>query len=219
MRILYLEDDADIAEAVVERLGLERYDVVHVTTPNAALTSMSEVPFDLAVLDIMIGRDDAAGFGVAAALRDAGFEGGILFLSARDTVGDRIRGLDLGGDDYLVKPFSLDELVARVRALLRRDLGLRRAIARHGRLEVDLASRIVRWCGRSVDLSDREFSLLELLVHEPERVFRAEELADRVFPAATSGPAIVRVYVGHLRRKLHEDVVVTRQGGYRLGPP
>jgi DNA-binding response OmpR family regulator len=219
VRILYLEDDADIAEAVVERLALEHYDVVHVTTPDAALATMWEAPFDLAVLDVMIGRDAEAGFGVAAALRDAEFGGGILFLSARGAVSDRIRGLDLGGDDYLVKPFSLDELVARVRALLRRDLGLKRAVARHGGLEVDLAGREVRWHGTSVDLSDREFSLLELLVHEPDRIFPAEELADRVFPSATSGPAIVRVYVGHLRRKLHDDVVVTRQGGYRLGPP
>lgn len=217
MRILYLEDELDIAEAVLERLERERYEVVHFTSPEALLGRVADAPVDAAVLDVMIGRDDDAGFELARALREAGYLGAILFVSARDGVADRVHGLDLGGDDYLVKPFSLDELVARVRALLRRDGTLRRAIVEVGRLHVDLVRRVVAWDGDTVDLSDREFALLELLAHDPTRVHPADEIADRVFPAAATGPAIVRVYVGHLRRKLHPEAIVTARGGYRLG--
>jgi two-component system, OmpR family, response regulator QseB len=216
MRILYLEDEADIAEGVAELLTGDRYDVTWVRTLDEAFDALSAAPFDLALLDVMIGDDETAGFGLARTLREAGFEGQVLFLTARDSVSDRVHGLDIGGDDYLVKPFSFDELRARVRALLRRGSSLKQARLQHGALEIDLMARSVRRGGTPVDLSDREFAMLELFVHDSERVFPAAELRDRLFPTA-SGPAVVRVYVGTLRKKLGESVIDTLSGGYRLG--
>lgn len=217
LRILYLEDEPDIAEAVVETLRGDRYEVEWVTSKDEAFTRLAEVTFDLALLDIMIDGDDDAGFLVAASLREAGFEGQVLFLSARDTVEDRVRGLDLGGDDYLVKPFSLQELRARVRALLRRVRQLKRSRFERGPLLIDLVNRHVAWEGHPVDLSPREFAMLEVFVHEPERTFQADELQERLFPGAGSGPTVVRVYVSQLRQKLGEAVIATVPGGYRLG--
>jgi two-component system, OmpR family, response regulator QseB len=217
MRILYLEDEPDIAEGVVELLVSDRYEVVWVRQVDEAFGELASKPFDLALLDVMVAGDDEAGFAVASALRDAGFDGQVMFLTARDRVADRVHGLDIGGDDYLVKPFSFQELRARVRALLRRSSRLKRSQLERGPLCIDLASRSVTWHGETVSLSDREFAMLELFAHEPDRVFRADELLDRLFPNASSGTPIVRVYVGHLRRKLSDDLIATTPAGYRLG--
>jgi DNA-binding response OmpR family regulator len=217
VRILYLEDEPDIAEGVVEALAGDRYEVVWARDPDEAFEALAGSHFDLALLDVMVAGDDEAGFNVAAGLRDAAFGGQVMFVSARASVGDRVHGLDLGGDDYLVKPFSLQELRARVRALLRRVSQLKRSILEHGSLTVDLARRQVRWGGRRIELTDKEFALLELFAHDPERVFSADELRERLFPNAASGPPVVRVYVSHLRQKIVRDVVETVPGGYRLG--
>jgi len=219
VRILYLEDEADIAEAVVELLEHDHYTVIWVTSAAAAFDALAEAPVDLALLDVMIGSDERAGFHVAAAIREAGFGGSILFLSARDAVGDRVEGLDLGADDYLVKPFSVAELRARVRALLRRGASLTGTVLERGALRLDLVARTVSLAGDRVEVSEREFAMLELFAHDPERVVPVTELLDRLFPHATSGPAVVRVYVRNLRKKLGEQVVVTAAGGYRLGSP
>ena len=219
MRILYLEDEHDIATGVVELLRTDRYEVVWVDRLDAAYDALAAAPFDLALLDVMIGSDDAAGFTFAANLRAAGFAGHVLFVSARDAVSDRVRGLDLGGDDYLVKPFSGDELRARVRALLRRIAPLKQTVLERGRLRIDLAQRTVSLDGQVVDLREREFAMLEFMAHEPDRPIPVEELLDRLFPNALSGPTVVRVYVSTLRKKLGDDVVETVPGGYRLGKP
>ncbi len=128
-----------------------------------------------------------------------------------------MRGLDLGGDDYLVKPFELEEYAARVRALLRRGSPVKKSRFERGPLAVDLAARRVFWRGREVALTGREFALLELLILNPERVFTAEELLERLFPGTESGLKIVRVYIHRLRQKLGPEVVATVPGGYRLG--
>ena len=219
MRILYLEDEPDIATAVVELLRADRYEVVWVDHLDAAYAALADAPFDLALLDVMIGGDDTAGFTFAADLRAAGFDGQVLFVSARGAVSDRVHGLDLGGDDYLVKPFSGDELRARVRALLRRTAPLKQTVLERGALRIDLARRSVTRDGEAVELSEREFALLELMAHEPDRPFPVEELLDRLFPSAVSGPTVVRVYVSTLRKKLGDATVETVPGGYRLGTP
>jgi len=219
VRILYLEDEHDIATGVVELLRADRYEVVWVDRLDAAYEAVASAPFDLALLDVMIGPDDSAGFTLAADLREAGFEGHVLFVSARDAVSDRVRGLDLGGDDYLVKPFSADELRARVRALLRRSAPLKQAVLERGALRIDLATRTVSRDEQPVELSEREFAMLELMAHEPDRPFPVEELLDRLFPSAASGPTVVRVYVSALRKKLGDDAIETVPGGYRLGRP
>ena len=120
MRILVMEDEPDIAEAIVDVLRADRFDPLWVRDPEAALEAFVERDVATAVLDVMIGADADAGFRLAARLRESGYDGAILFLSARDATEDRVRGLDLGADDYLVKPFDLRELAARVRALARR---------------------------------------------------------------------------------------------------
>jgi DNA-binding response OmpR family regulator len=132
VRILLVEDEHDIAEPLADMLRSQRYDVTWAPNAVCARRSMAEREFDMAVLDVMLPEGEDAGFRLAEWLRDAEFLGGILFLTARDSVADRISGLDLGGDDYLVKPFSFQELLARIRALSRRTAQTRSAVLRRG---------------------------------------------------------------------------------------
>jgi DNA-binding response OmpR family regulator len=217
VRILVLEDEPDIAEAVVDALTRDHHHVTWATDAVAAAAAAAERTFDLAVLDVIVGGDDDAGFRLASDLRRGGFLGPLLFTTARDAVEDRVRGLDLGGDDYLVKPYSLVELRARVRALLRRETPVKGTDMAHGPLRIDLAARRVWWEDREVDLSARAFALLEVLALHPDQAFSATELQERVFPDAESGGIVVRVYVRQLRQKLGPEVVATVAGGYRLG--
>lgn len=219
MRVLLVEDEADLARALVAVLAQERYQVAWAGTPEDALDQVSDAEPDLLILDVMFPDDEDGGFHLAASLRSAGLDAPILFLTARDDVDDRVRGLDLGGDDYLAKPFEISELLARVRALLRRDGHARAAVLERGPLRLDFAARSVRWEGSEVDLSDREFALLEMLALNPGRAFAVDELVDRLFPQAASGGYAVRTYVFRLRSKLAPDVVRTIPGGYRLGVP
>ncbi len=217
MNILVVEDERDIAEPVVQLLRAQRYDVAWAASLEGAFEAFAARDFDLAVLDVMLPEGEDAGFDLAEGLRDAGFGGSILFLTARDSVEDRIRGLDLGGDDYLIKPFSLKELLARVRALLRRESPTKSATFRRGDLEVDFGKRQVSWRAREVRLSEREFTMLELFALHPPKVFSVDDLLDRFFPDAASGHRVVRVYVKQLRHKLRDDVITTVPGGYTLG--
>lgn len=217
MRIVILEDEADIADAVADVLRRDGYVVVWAADRGAFFDAVAEAPTDLVILDVMLPEGEEAGFDIARRLRSVDFEGSILFMTARDAVDDRIAGLDLGGDDYLLKPFSLRELRARVRALLRRSGSARSARLVRGRLAVDLAARSAHWDGIRLALSEREFAMLELFLHEPERTWSTHELLDRLFPDASSGPAVVRVYVRQLRTKCDPDLIETVRGGYRLG--
>jgi two-component system, OmpR family, response regulator QseB len=219
MTILLLEDETDIAEPVVEALTDDRYEVVWVRDVAAAHDAIADRAFDLLLLDVTLPRDEDAGFGFASEVRAAGYDGAVMFVSARDAVADRIRGLDLGGDDYLVKPFSLDELLARVRALVRRRSQTKQSVVERAPLRVDLADRSVAWAGRAVGLTDREFAMLELFALHPDRIFTVDELLERFFPDAASGHRVVRVYVSQLRQKIDATVIETVAGGYRLGSP
>ena len=160
MHILFLEDERDLAQPVTQLLRAQRYNVNWVTSSEAAYEALGEREYDLAILDVMLPEGEDAGFELAEGMRQAGFAGNILFLTARDSVEDRIRGLDIGGDDYLIKPFSLKELLARVRALLRRESQTRSASFSRGALEVGFARRNVIWAGDEVRLSEREFAML-----------------------------------------------------------
>lgn len=218
LRILVLEDQADIAEALVDVLQRARYRVTLARTLDEAYEAMAAGNYDLAILDVMLPHNDDAGFEFAADLRAVGYTGQIMFTSARDVECDTVRGLDLGGDDYLVKPFGLAEFMARVRALLRRTADTKRSVLERPPLQVDLTTRRVAWSGEEVDVSDREFAMLELFALYPERVFTVDELLERFFPDASSGASVVRVYVSQLRHKIAEDLIRTVAGGYRLGP-
>ncbi|ADR36021.1 response regulator transcription factor [Oceanithermus profundus] len=217
MRILLVEDEASLREPMAAYVRSMGYDVDEADSIEAAREALYDAEPDLVILDVMLPEGVDAGFEFASELREAGFDGPVLFITARDAVEDRVRGLDLGGDDYLTKPFSLEELAARVRALLRRQGSVRRSFFERGPLRVDYAARKVHWQGREVALSGREFALIELFSLHPDRVYSAEELLERLFPGTDSGLKIVRVYVHRLRTKLGPEVVQTVAGGYRLG--
>ena len=218
MRILIVEDEPDLATPLVDLLRRERYEVEWAADAKSAYGLLTKNEFDLAVLDIMLPEGEDAGLDLARTLRDVDFPGQILFLTARDAVADRVEGLDAGGDDYLVKPFSFQEFLARVRALLRRGAGTRRAILERGPLRVEFDSRRIFWSGNEVRLSDREFAMVELFALHPERIFTVTELLGRFFPGADSGAQVVRVYIWQLRNKVAEELIATVPGGYRLGP-
>ena len=217
MRILVVEDHKDVARPVLAMLERERYQVAWAASLAQAEAHFVEGEPDLLVLDVMLPEGDDAGFRFAQQVRAAGYARPILFLTARDAVDDRIAGLDLGGDDYLTKPFDIHELMARVRALLRREGQARSALLERGPLRVDLAQRRVYWQDQEVALSDREFALLELLALYPDKVYRLEELVERLFPRAEAGAHTVRMYVMRVRSKLAAEAVRTVSGGYQLG--
>ncbi|BDG17302.1 response regulator transcription factor [Thermus brockianus] len=216
MQVLLLEDEPHLGRAVAGALAAQGYGVRWARGLEAAREAFLEGEPDLMILDVRLPEDPDGGFRFAQEVREAGYQGPILFLTARDALEDRVLGLDLGGDDYLVKPFHLEELLARVRALLRRASAVKESRVRLGALEVDLAARAVYVGGKRVDLSLREFALLELFVLHPERVFSPEEVAEKVFGDGERVGA-VKVYVHYLRQKLHPQVVRTVPGGYRLG--
>jgi len=218
MRILIVEDEPDLATPLLELLRRDRYEAEWASDVTVAYERLAGAEFDLLVLDIMLPEGEDAGLELAANVRGAGYAGQILFLTARDAVADRVRGLDAGGDDYLVKPFSFQEFLARVRALLRRGAQTRQAHVIRGPLRVEFDSRRVFWDGRDIRLSDREFGIVELFALNPEKVYSAASLRDRFFPEADSGSQVVRVYIWQLRNKVAEDLLLTVPGGYRLGP-
>lgn len=217
MRVLLVEDHQDLARPLLRVLAQDRYDAVWAKNLREAYAHLAEAEPDLLVLDVMLPEGEDAGFELADELRTAGYSKSILFLTARDAVEDRIRGLDLGGDDYLSKPFDISEFMARVRALLRREGPTKNAMFERGALQVNLALRQVFWSEQEVALTNKEFALLELLVLQPERVYYLEELVERLFPQADSGFITVRMYVMRLRDKLSPQTIQTVPGGYRFG--
>ncbi|MEM7734238.1 MAG: response regulator transcription factor [Deinococcota bacterium] len=216
MFVLVVEDEVTLGDGLGRSLRASGYDVAWAQSLTEARTLLPQRDPDLITLDVMLPEGEHAGFTLAQEIREVSAVP-ILFLTARDAVEDRIHGLDLGGDDYLVKPFSLDEYLARVRALLRRDAQVKKAKLVCGPLELDLARRSAHWQGDLLQLSEREFALLELFAMNPERLYAPAELLDKLFPNADSGLKVIRVYVHYLRQKLSKDAIVTVQGGYRLG--
>ncbi|GGB84155.1 response regulator transcription factor [Deinococcus soli (ex Cha et al. 2016)] len=217
MRVLLVEDEAAIAQAVMRALAAQGYGVRHAPDLEAARDAFPSFAPDLAVLDVGLPGFEDGGFVLAREARSGGFSGPILFLTARDALDDKVHGLDSGGDDYLVKPFELPELLARVRALLRRVTEARSARLVLGELELDLAARHVTWQGGRVALTPREYAVLERLALHPSRVYAPEELLDLIWGEEASGTGVVKVCVHHLRAKIAAGVVRTEALGYRLG--
>jgi two-component system, OmpR family, response regulator QseB len=218
VKLLLVEDDPHIARLVLRALEAHGYQTRHVTTLNAARDALISEEPDGLLLDVQLPDSDEGGFLLAREARAAGFQGSILFMTARDAVSDRIAALDHGGDDYIIKPFDLSELLARVRAVLRRGTQITSNQVQHGQLEVNFKARTVSWAGILTSLSRREFALLERFVLEPERVFGSEEILDLVWSSDGTEPGVVRVFVHHLRSKLGPDVIETVPvWGYRLG--
>jgi DNA-binding response OmpR family regulator len=223
MRILVAEDEHKLA-AVVRR-GLEEHGyAVDVAYDGEDALAMAEVePYDLIVLDIMLPGID--GLTVCRRLRSERRNMPVLMLTARDTVDDRVAGLDAGADDYLVKPFAFRELLARVRALLRRDGLSRDPILRVGDLEVDTVSHEVRRDGRQIELTSKEYAMLEYFMRNPNRVLTRTQIAEHVWDYDfMSMSNVIDVYVRYLRRKLGDDQEprlfrTVRGTGYQLRAP
>jgi len=216
MRLLQVEDDEMIAETVLESMRREGYAIDWAQDGRAAELSLGNGVYDLVLLDLGLPRKD--GFDLLRGYRRQGGEAPVIILTARDAVNDRIRGLDAGADDYLIKPFDLDELAARARALLRRRTGQKQPVYTHGELTLDPAAHEVTKGGVPLALVPREFALLQALIEEPARVFTRAELEDKLYGWGEEvGSNTIEVHVHSLRRKIGAEQVVTVRGvGYRL---
>ncbi len=201
MRILVVDDEPAVRDAVQRALKLESYQVETASDGAEALKSLTVSSPDLMILDLLMPRID--GLEVCRRLRAAGDSTPVLMLTARDSVANRVEGLDAGADDYLVKPFALDELLARVRALLRRSSPEGQEMLRFSDLSMDSVSREVKRGSRPIELTRTEFLLLELFLNNPRRVLTREIILDRVWgfdfgPESNS----LEVYIGYLRKKM-----------------
>ena len=223
MRILVVDDEPDLVAALARGLKREGYAVDTATSGEEALAKASWNPYDLVCLDLNM--PDLDGLEVCNSLRTSSFQGitpRVLMLTARDTIEDRIQGLDVGADDYLVKPFSFDELAARVRSLLRRDSGGTGSVIEIGPLMVDTSRHIAKRGERFLELTSKEFTLLRYFMAKPGQVISQSELLDHVWDEhADPVTNTVRVTVGTLRRKISVgdeiDLLETVVGsGYRL---
>jgi DNA-binding response OmpR family regulator len=206
VRVLVVEDEHKVASALKEGLEGEGYDVVVEHTGETALARLRTELFDVLLLDLLLpGRD---GLHVLTTLREQGNETPVLVLTARDTIEDRVTGLNSGADDYLVKPFAFVEVVARVRALLRRGGAAGATRLTVGDLEMDLVTRKVTRAGRKVELTLREFELLEYLLRYESQVVSRDTLARDVWhevARTTSLDNVVDVHIARLRRKIDAD--------------
>jgi len=218
MRVLVVEDDVMIGRAVADGLQADGHAVDWVRDGAAAELALKHGPYELAVLDLGLPRKD--GFEVLKALRRARIEVPVLIMTARDAIADRVAGLDHGADDYLVKPFDLDELLARARAVVRRKAGRSTTDMACGALNVDPVKRMVTFRGEPVELSAREFAVLEVLMKEPGAVVSREKLEDAVYGWGEEvGSNSIEVHLHHLRRKLEPALIRNVRGvGYRIVP-
>jgi two-component system, OmpR family, response regulator MprA len=217
-RVLVVEDDEDIAQALQRSLRMEGYEVRTAGDGEAALEQGRSFAPDLVILDLGLPRLD--GIEVARTLRETD-DVPILVLTARDAVSDRVAGLDAGADDYLPKPFALEELLARLRALLRRPPQVLGPELHMGNLVVDLASRTVTVDGRLVELRAREFGMLELLLRRAPAVVSREAIALHAWPdeSEAAGSNTIDVHAARLRRKLAgatAELVAVRGAGYHI---
>lgn len=224
MRILIVEDELDLANALARRLRQQGY-AVDIAEGGERGWELGEIyDYDLLILDLNL--PDMDGLEVCRRLRASRPDLLILMLTARDRLTDKVAGLDLGADDYLTKPFHFEELVARIRALLRRDMRVREPVLRVGDLKLDPASRTA-WIGRHrLDLTRKEFGILEYLMRHPGEVVSQEDLIEHVWDEDVNlFSGSVRVHIYSLRRKLGDDAKHPRYietvvgGGYRLLPP
>ena len=216
MRVLVVEDDPMIGRAVVAGLHQQGYAVDWVRDGAEAELALSHAVYDVALLDLGLPRRD--GLEVLKGVRRAKNDLPVLIITARDALPDRIAGLDSGADDYLVKPFDLDELLARTRAVVRRHGGRAQTECVYGALTLHPAQRRVVFKGAEVELSPREFAVLEALMKEPGSVVSRERLEDAVYGWGEEiGSNSIEVHVHHLRRKLASELIRNVRGvGYRV---
>jgi two-component system OmpR family response regulator len=226
IRVVVIDDEDALSDLLSMALRYEGWDVQTASTGRAGLKAIREHRPDVVVLDIML--PDLDGLSVLAELRAAGNDVPVLFLTAKDAVSDRVTGLTIGGDDYVTKPFSLEELVARLRALLRRSAtladGATPGLIRVGDLTLDEDAYEVTRAGVPIELTAREFELLRYLMRNPRRVVSKDQILDRVWSYdAEVRPTVVELYISYLRKKVDaigEPMIHTVRGfGYVLKVP
>lgn len=217
MRILFVEDDATLGEAVREHIASLGYGVDWLRTLQEASDAIATMTYELVVLDL--GLPDGQGLDFLKNLRRRGSAVPVIIVTAMDQIAWRIEGLNSGADDYLVKPFDLSELSARMASVLRRYGRNPNPLLRVGALEIDVARRIVRLSGHGVDLTAREWAVLERLLRHPDAVVAKRDIEDSLYEfGAEIESNAVEVYVSRLRKKLGRDAVRTVRGaGYRIG--
>jgi len=225
-RILVVDDESSISDLIATSLKFVGFEVRTAATGSQALTIAEEFKPHAMILDVML--PDLDGFEVCRKIRNEGIEVGVLFLSAKDEMKDKVQGLTIGGDDYMTKPFSLEELVARLRALLRRIGAVPQSIEdekiRFADLELDEATHEVRRAGKLLELSPTEFTLLRYLLINADRVVSKSQILDHVWDYDFGGDAgIVETYISYLRKKIdvfNPPLIHTVRGvGYRLRIP
>ncbi len=220
MKVLIVEDDRKVGPFILAGLGEATYTTKLVRTCAEARDALADDTFDAVVLDL--GLPDGDGLELLREWRAAGFNEPVLILSARDAVADRVKGLNLGADDYLAKPFSFDELLARLRSLLRRQAAVKATVLEHRGIRVDLLARTVTAAGAPVTLTNREFALLELFLQNVGRVLTRTMIAERVWEASHDLQTnLIDVYVRRLRQKLEQPgdaplIRTVRGTGYQL---
>ncbi|HEX6828523.1 MAG TPA: response regulator [Burkholderiales bacterium] len=219
MRILLVEDDALLGDGVRAGLIQDGYAVDWVKDGVAALTALDAERYEMVLLDLALPR--MSGLDLLGSLRAKGNAVPVLILTAKDRVTDRIAGLDAGADDYLVKPFDLNELAARIRALTRRQTGRAEPVIRHGEIVLDPAAHMVSHRGKPVDLSPREFAVLHELLQNMGTVLSKHRLEQSLYGWEQEVESnAVEVHVHHLRRKLGQGLIKTLRGiGYTIEKP
>ena len=217
MRILLIEDDTVLGAAVRDQIAGDGHSADWVTRLDAAGDAMAVASYDLILLDLML--PDGRGIGFLKELRARGDVTPVIILTALDQVSDRIEGLNAGADDYIVKPFDLAELSARISSVGRRYSGNPNPIITHGALEIDLASRSVRRDGKQVHLTSREWALFEAVLSRPGQLLSKAQLEEKLYAFdAEIESNTIEVHVSRLRKKLGPGVIETERGlGYRLG--
>ncbi|RIH86256.1 Transcriptional regulatory protein QseB [Meiothermus luteus] len=216
MRLLLVEDEPEVRHLLREALEEAGFALDEAAGVEEAQGLLLAFPYDLAILDLFL--PDGDGLEVLRFARERGLSLPVLILTARDALESRLEGLGAGADDYVVKPFYPQEVVARARALLRRNRGLAENRLRTGRLELDLEGRLAFWKGKEVALTAREFALLEALVLKGEGFSSREELLEKVWNGEESvDPRTVDTYIKYLRRKLAPEAIESARGlGYRF---
>ena len=219
MRILLIEDDAVLGAAIRDQIAGDGQSVDWVQRLDAAQDAMAGASYDLVLLDLML--PDGRGITFLKALRMRGDVTPVIILTALDQVSDRIEGLNAGADDYLVKPFDLAELSARIGSVARRYTGNPNPIITHGVLDIDLAAHSIHCAGKPVALTAREWALFEAFLARPGQLLSKAQLEDKLYAfGAEIESNTIEVHVSRLRKKLGANIIETERGmGYRLGAP
>ncbi len=217
MRILLIEDDTALGGAVRDQIASDGQSVDWVMRLDVATDAMASAAYDLVLLDLML--PDGRGIGFLKGLRARGDVTPLIILTAFDQVSDRIEGLNAGADDYLVKPFDLSELSARIGSVARRYTGNPNPIVTHGALEIDLAVRSIRREGKPIQLTAREWALFEAFLLRPSQLLSKAQLEEKLYAFdAEVESNTIEVHVSRLRKKLGPQIIETERGlGYRLG--